>query len=126
MIFTTNLITNYDDAFKYAQEALVKLDEIIPNSTRNLALYRGRRAMALAILGRIDEAKAELDAVYNLPLCDGCNYCYCKDADIFKANIEEICGNYKKAMELYQDSIKRWSDDLDFVSGIRRLVRRGY
>ena len=117
---------NYDDARKYAQEALIKLDEIISNSTRNLALYRSRRALALAILGRIDEAKAELDAVYNLPLCDGCNYCYCKDADIFKANIEEVCGNYEKAMELYQDSIKHWSDDLDFVSGLRRLVRRGY
>ncbi|MBQ7891421.1 MAG: hypothetical protein IJ359_04610 [Erysipelotrichaceae bacterium] len=117
---------NYDDARKYAQEALIELDEIISNSTRNLALYRSRRALALAILGRIDEAKAELDVVYNLPLCDGCNYCYCKDADIFKANIEEICGNYDKAMELYQDSIKRWSDDLDFISGIRRLFRRGY
>ena len=113
---------NYDQARKYAQEALAKLDEIISNSNRNLALYRGRRALTLAILGRIDEAKAELDEVYKLPLCDGCNYCYCKDADIFKANIEEICGNYEKAMDLYQDSIKRWSDDLDFVSGIRRLV----
>lgn len=117
---------HYDNARKYAQEALDKLDELISNVKRNLALYRGRRAMALAILGRVDEAKAELNTVYKLPLCDGCNYCYCKDADIFKANIEEVYGNFEKAMELYLDSTKRWSDDLDFVSGIRRIKRRGY
>ena len=98
---------------------------MIPNLRSNLALYRSRRAMVLAILGRFDEAIAELDAVYKLPLCDGCNYCLCKDADIFKANIEEVRNNFEKAMELHSVGAENWPDDLDFVSGMRRLLRRG-
>ena len=99
-------------------------DEVIPNQKRYEALYRGRRAMVLAILGRFEEAEKELEEVFKLPLCESCNYCSCKDAEIFRANIEEVRGNWAKALELHCSGSERWPDDLDFVSGIRRMKRK--
>ena len=75
-------------------------DEVIPNQKRYEALYRGRRAMVLAILGRFEEAET------------------------FRANIEEVRGNWAKALELHCSGSERWPDDLDFVSGIRRMKRK--
>lgn len=114
-----------DNARQYARKALEQLKELIPVRKRNEALYRSRYAMALALLGRFDEALAELEEVCDLPLCEGCNYCSCKDAEIFRANIEEVRGNWDRALELYRSGAEHWPDDLDFVSGIRRIMRKG-
>lgn len=92
---------HYDKAREYGREALVQLEELIPRKKKFEALYRSRRCLILAILGRFDEAVSELDAVRKLPLCETCSYCSCKDADIFEANIEEIRGNWARALELY-------------------------
>ena len=116
---------HYDKAREYAQEALVQLEELIPRRKKSEALYRSRRCLVLAILGRFDEAAAELEAVRRLPLCESCSYCACKDADIFEANIEEIRGNWAKALELHRAGAERWHDDMDFVSGARRMMRKG-
>ena len=115
---------HYEKAREYAGEALVQLEEVIPGEKRYEALYRGRRAMVLAILGRFDEAIAELEAVCKLPLCESCNYCSCKDAEIFRANIEEVRSNWVKALELHRSGTEHWPDDLDFVSGVRRMKRK--
>ena len=48
------------------------------------------------------------------------------DADIFEANIEEIRGNWARALELHRAGAKRWHDDMDFVSGARRMIRKGF
>ncbi len=114
-----------DKAREYAAKALEQLNELIPKNKKYEALYRSRRCLVLAILGRFDEAEAELDAVYALPLCENCNYCSCKDADVFKANIEEIRGNYARALALYREGADRWHDDVDFVSGENRMKRKG-
>ena len=116
---------HYDKAREYAQEALVQLEELIPCKKKYEALYRSRRCLVLAILGRFDEAVAELEAVRELPLCETCSYCSCKDADIFEANIEEIRGNWARALELHRTGAERWHDDMDFVSGARRMMRKG-
>ena len=116
---------HYDKAREYAQEALVQLEELIPCKKKYEALYRSRRCLVLAILGRFDEAAAELEAVRKLPLCETCSYCSCKDADIFEANIEEIRGNWARALELHRAGAERWHDDMDFVSGARRMMRKG-
>ena len=50
----------------------------------------------LAILGNVEEAKAELARTRALPLCDFCEYGSCKDADIYEAQIEEILGNAER------------------------------
>ena len=114
-----------DKAREYARAALEQLEELIPRKKKFEALYRSRRSMALAILGRFDEALAELEAVRKLPLCESCNYCACKDADIFEANIEEVRGNWERALELHLAGAERWPDDMDFTSGVRRMRRKG-
>ena len=116
---------HYDEARAYAQEALVQLEELIPCRKKSEALYRSRRCLVLAILGRFEEAVAELEAVRQLPLCESCSYCACKDADIFEANIEEIRGNWTRALALHRAGAERWHDDMDFVSGARRMMRKG-
>ena len=117
---------HYDEAREYARAALTQLEELIPRHRSQEALYRSRRAMVLAILGRIDEARAELAAVRQLPLCEGCEYCSCKDADIFEGNFEEVCGHWEQALALHRAGAERWHDDMDFVSGMRRMMRKGY
>lgn len=115
----------YDKAREYASQALEQLNELIPKNKKYEALYRGRRCLVLAILGRFEEAEAELAEIYQLPLCESCNYCTCKDADVFKANIEEIRGDYARALELYREGADRWHDDVDFISGENRMKRKG-
>lgn len=116
---------HYDKAREYAQEVLVQLDEMINCNKKYEALYRSRRSIVLAILGRFDEAAAELEAVRELPLCETCSYCLCKDADIYEANMEEIRGNWEKALELHSRGAERWHDDMDFAAGARRMRRKG-
>ena len=117
---------HYDKAREYAQEVLPLLEELIVTKKNYEALYRSRRSIILAFLGRFDEAAAELETVRQLPLCETCNYCSCKDADIFEANIEEIRENWARALELHRKGAERWPDDMDFVSGARRMMRKEF
>lgn len=116
---------HFQQARDYAARALLQIEESIPKNKDMEALYRGRRSILLAILGRMEEARAELAAVRALPLCDFCCYGRCKDADIFEANFEEITGNYRRAMALHQAGRQRWPDDMDFAAGINRMKRKG-
>ena len=108
-----------------AQRALALLDEILSQNLTDEALYRSRRCLVLAILGRTEEAKTELVKTRNLPLCDFCEYGSCKDADIYEAAIEEILGNAEKAQKLYSAGRANWPDDLDFAAGEIRLKKKG-
>jgi tetratricopeptide (TPR) repeat protein len=108
-----------------ALQALKLLDETLTQNLTDEPLYRSRRSLMLAILGRIDEAKAELANTRKLPLCHFCEYGSCKDADIYEAQIEEILGNTEKAQRLYTEGKAKWPDDLDFISGQLRLKKKG-
>ena len=108
-----------------AELALERVDAELKLHLTNETLYRTRRAMILALLGREDEARAELAKARSMPLCAGCNYCACKDADIFEVTMEEIFGNYRKARELCERYIKQWPDELDFVTCLNRLKKKG-
>ena len=112
-------------AAKAANHALKLLDGILEGYRSEEALYRSRRSLALALVGREEEARSELERTRKLPLCDFCDYCKCKDADIFEAAIEEVLGNKSKALELYKAGREVWPDDLDFAAGIARLSRKG-
>lgn len=107
-----------------AQKSLELIDETLTQNLTDEALYRTQRSKILAILGRIDEAKEELERARKLPLCDFCTYGTCKDADVFEAEIEEIAGNRDRAMELFQAGAVKWPDELDFAAGIARLKKR--
>lgn len=114
-----------DEARGYAAQTLEKLDKILQTRTRYEALYRGRRALMLAMLGRFGEAEEELALVRRLPLCDNCDYCACKDADHFEAFMEEIRENYVRAMALHRTAMERWPDEIDFACGVNRMHRKG-
>lgn len=114
-----------DSAKLIARKALALLDNILSQNLTDAPLYHGRRSLMLAILCRTEEAKEELAKTRNLPLCHFCEYGSCKDADIYEAQIEEILGNTENAKQLYAAGKVKWPDDLDFISGQRRLKSRG-
>ena len=105
------------------EQGLAVLDELLTHYQKDEPLYRTRRSALLAILGRIDEARAELEAARAKPLCRNCAYGKCKDADIFESYIEEIIGNRSRAMELNLLGQKNWPDELDFHAGVTRLKK---
>ena len=108
-----------------AQKALELLDETLSQYLTDEPIHRTRRCLALAILGRGEEAKEELARTRKLPLCDFCEYGSCKDADIYEAHIEEILGNTENAKKLYAAGKINWPDDLDFTAGEKRLQKKG-
>lgn len=107
-----------------AQKALERLEEELASRHDSEALHRTRRSVLLALVGRMEEARAELANARKLPLCSFCAYGRCKDADVFEAYIEEIAGNTNRAKELYQTGRKNWPDELDFVTGETRLKKK--
>lgn len=114
-----------DAAKGAAQKALALQDDILSQNLTDEALYRSRRCLALAILGRAEEAKEELARTRKLSLCDFCEYASCKDADSYEAYIEEILGNADTAKKLYTVGRTNWPDDLDFAAGEARLKKKG-
>lgn len=116
---------DYDRARDFAQQALEKEDAQLKLFFPDRILWRGRRGLMLAILGREEEARAELEKVQTIPLCENCEYSACKDAGIYAPNIEEVCGRFERAAELYKAGRERWPDDIDFAAGLLRLKRRG-
>lgn len=114
-----------DAAKGTARKALSLLDATLAQNLTDEPLYRSRRSLMLAILGRTEEAKAELANTRKLPLCHFCEYGSCKDADIYEAQIEEILGNTEHAKKLYTEGRAKWPDDLDFISGQLRLKKKG-
>lgn len=126
-----NLAQAYHHAGKLAAakgaalKALELLDETLSQNMTDEPLHRSRRCLALAILGRDEEARAELAKTRTLPLCDFCEYGRCKDADIYEAAVEEILGNADQAKKLYIAGKSNWPDDLDFAAGEARLRKKG-
>lgn len=108
-----------------AEKALAELERELQEYRANRTLTQTRKAMTLALLGRQEEARAELEKARGMALCAGCDYCSCKDADIFEATMEEVFGNLKKAEELYRTYLAKWPDELDFLTGLNRVKRKG-
>ena len=113
-----------DAAAKIAAKGLEVIDGLLSRFQVNEPNYRTRRSVLLALVGRMDEARAEVRKSRACPLCKTCTYSSCKDADIFEAYIEEIAGNRAKARELYLAGQKNWPDELDFRSGEIRLKKK--
>lgn len=113
------------DATKSAEKALRLIETTLSGNLTDETLFRCRKARALAILGRKEEAVEELKKARALPLCDHCPYGSCKDADIFEAEIEEWLGSRERAMALYQSGKEKWPDDTDFAAGLGRINRKG-
>jgi hypothetical protein len=112
-----------EQAHKAATAAYKVLDKLLQSNLKYDAIYVTRLALALAILGRITEARSVLASARALPLCESCSYCSCKDADIYEAYIEELDGNMPRALELLQKGQQKWPDEPEFTAALRRLQR---
>ena len=105
---------NKTDAVRNAQKAIQLIDKELEKDTLFKTLYYSRKALMLAILGREAEARDLLSQVRSMPLCRGCEYGSCKDADIFEAEMEAILGNYAEAAKLCKLGQQKWPDETDF------------
>ncbi len=88
-----------EEARDAAEKALVQLDDTLSGFTNSEALYRARRAGTLAVLGRFEEARAEIDRTLKLPLCERCEYCRCKDAYLMLSEVALIEGDLDTAKQ---------------------------
>ena len=114
-----------DEAKEAASNALTALEkEQLPNH-RYRALYETKKARALALTGRMEEAKHILEEARKLPLCEHCKYPACKDADIFETEITVIEGKYKTALEMCEDFAKQWPGEGDFIILRNYLLAKG-
>ena len=111
-------------AERIAAKGLEVVDSVLASFQVDEPIYRTRRSVLLALLGRMDESRAELALARKCPLCKHCTYGSCKDADIYEAYIEEISGNRDKARALYLAGQKNWPDELDFRTGEIRLKKK--
>ncbi len=114
-----------DKAVSYAEKSLPAIERELVDDYRNETVYHTRKAIALAILGRPEEAENELALARTLELCGFCDYASCKDADIYEAYIAELSGEFARAKELYEKGHEKWPDELDFINGLFRLERKG-
>ncbi len=117
---------NKKDAHMYARKALNLIEKEILNDVRDNTLFHARRAIALAVLGRMDEAQEEMDRIHGMRLCEMCSYGGCKDAEFYEAEFYELSGDYAEAMKCYKKGHERWPEELDFVAGINRMVKKGF
>lgn len=115
-----------DSARDYAEKGLQAADAKLSRHLRNEALYRSRRALLLALLGRKEEAYAELAAARALPLCRSCPYDSCKDADLYEAQMAEIFGDPELSRKLAEQYLEKWPDEEDFVCLMHNLKRKGH
>ena len=104
-----------DEARKIAEEELKELDERVTEYTSYLPLYLTRRVQALAILGRFDEAQADLNAARALPLCEDCAFARCKDADVFECRLHAMAGYLKEALALCRQLMQTWPGEEELV-----------
>lgn len=113
-------------AKSYATSALEGFRKAEERDRRNATNYRSQCVGALAILGEFDAAREQLAEVRTMPLCDSCDYCACKDADIFEVQLEILMGNLARARELTDAAKKIWHDDIDFTVFDMFLHEQGY
>ena len=109
------MIGDTDAARRYAEDAIAQIDEQLDGYLRDESLWRTRKAAMLTILGRRDEARAELLAVRALPLCEYCPYGSCKDAELGETFLEAALGSKDAAAQMAADGRRRWPDEIGFM-----------
>lgn len=114
-----------DKAVKCAEELKPRIEADIAGDHRNEPMHRTRLANVLAVLGKFEEAKAELTVARSIPLCEDCDYCSCKDADLVEAEVLELEGDLERAAKLFNDGLDNWPDEVEFITGIKRMEKRG-
>ena len=77
----------------------------------------------LAYLGEYDKAFESLEQARSRPLCEQCDYCSCKDADLYEVIILLVAGRAQEALEKCRAGRQNWPRETDFVCWERMCLR---
>ena len=103
-----------DEARHIAAETLAEIDWKLTEYTSWKPLFLTRRAEMLGILGRFDEATSAVAEARKMPLCEGCTFCSCKDADLTVARLLAFRGELKEALAMSAQFKTRWPGEEEF------------
>lgn len=118
------LMGKTDKVHELAEAALKSIDAELERYDVYRPLYQTRKAKALVLLGRIEEAEELLEVVTTGHLCQHCDYSGCKDAYVISLLIEFVKGDYKKGLELAKLRAEEYPDELDYHKWIAEFERR--
>lgn len=104
-----------EEAKEEALKAIKILDGEIQKAKADKLISQTKRAYLLAIAGRIEEARAEMEHLENAPMCEQCVYCRCKDLEVFRCEVELIAGEYEKALQMTDAALADWKDEEDLL-----------
>ena len=110
-----------DEARTYAEKTIEDCDRELGKYILDEPLYLTRKARACMILGDEKQARELIEEARRMPLCRMCEHNFCKDALHFEALIEEMAGNYEKALELCKTGEKECPGETDFISVQNRI-----
>ena len=71
-----------------------------------------------------EEAEELAQKIRKAPLCDNCQYCRCKDQEVFEMEAAELQGDPERALELARKGHEEWPAEEDLMVAISRLERK--
>ena len=116
-----------DEARAVAATSLAALDKELEEYSSWRPIFLARRAEMLAVLGRFDEATDALAEIRRGALCEGCDFCSCKDADLSVCRVVALRGDLDQAEAMARENAKRWPGEEEFghlLATIRTLRKR--
>ena len=111
-----------ESARKVSEQSLKELDRRLEGYSSFKPLYLTRKAQCLALLGRFPEAAEALREARSLPLCENCDYCTCKDADVMECRAVAMLGDFNQALQMIADCEKRWPGEEE-LPHLRNIIR---
>ena len=109
---------------RYAQMALEENEKDLQKYSMYRLLYMTRKYRILSLLGRNEEAEELAQKIRKAPLCDNCQYCRCKDQEVFEMEAAELQGDPERALELARKGHEEWPSEEDFTVAMSRLERK--
>lgn len=92
----------HEEAKEYAELAIAEYEKYLKTYDMYAPIYIGSASVAMAVAGRIDEARELVVTMDKNSICEMCKYHICKDMYLYSAEIELVAENYDKARELVQ------------------------
>lgn len=120
-----SMARNYAKQGLECADKLLGLDGSKKAFDKNIALTVTKRAMLLAFVDSREAALEQLEQIKEVPLCEFCTYGVCKDAEIYRSDIEAIYGNFAEAEQISIHGMTEWPDEIDFMCQLENLKRKG-
>lgn len=123
-VWVSYLYGNKCKAQEKAEKLLSLLNQVIPAEPEYESLHRAEKVAALAVLGREEEARRELEIIRAGRVCGKCMERFCKGADIYEIILEEISGNIERALKIAENGLKECPNEIDFLLALIRLKKK--